>query len=60
MNKEDSAEGTDQRDDDKDLIEAIDLEKGYELEHNIQHISNARDLSPRHSNSLKTKKGMPL
>lgn len=60
---EDSVEGTDKRDDDEDLIEAIDLEKGDELEHNIQHISNARDLSPRHSNSLKTKKGrskMPL
>jgi len=58
--------GPDLIDEDDDVLQQRkDLEEDEELEYNIQQISKAGDLSPRHTNSLKNgvrkgKKTIPL
>ncbi|WMV21122.1 hypothetical protein MTR67_014507 [Solanum verrucosum] len=48
--------GPDLIDDDDDVLQQRkDLEEDEELEYNIQQISKAGDLSPRHTNSLKNR-----
>ncbi|KAG5587094.1 hypothetical protein H5410_047528 [Solanum commersonii] len=43
----------------EEIIHRMDREEEDALEYNIQQISKAEDLSPRHTNSLKAKRGRP-
>ncbi|KAH0761356.1 hypothetical protein KY290_017429 [Solanum tuberosum] len=44
---------------DEEIQHMREIEEDDSMEYNIQQISKAGDLSPRHTNSLKAKKGRP-
>lgn len=59
INGEGNVEETDEEDDDEDLIDATDIEDRDDQEYDIPHISNAQDLSPRHTKASKQRKESP-